>query len=915
MTRIRFRLLALAAVSVLPFVVFLLHSVEDRREDNLRNAKQQVENAARLLAFSQSRIFTQSREILAGLAFSTEQVGITLQDPHCRRRMSRLLEIARIYSQAAIFDIEGNPVCSARPLSQAVNIKDRDYFQRALATARFAMSGLVVNRDTGAPSLIVAQPLFDRQDGVVAVLVAAINLASIQELFKEVSLPHGASASLVDGDGTIFAHSPDLPGFMGTKIPDLEEFTRTSASNSTGFTSVIDRQGVERIAAYARITAFPEAHFFARVGFSKSAADLTARTGVLHGNDEIGRLAATLDMLASNVQRTTRAFKALSAGNRTILREDDEGSLLRAMCDVAVAKAGYRLAFVNYAQKDDRKSVASMACAGMDDGFIDTLELTWADTERGQGTVGTAIRTGAHCIVRSIANDPRFQPWRDEALKRGYGSIVSFPLTVEEGVLGTFTLIAAEEDAFDDDELALLDELAADLSFGISGLRSRHRRNEAERQVKRTATHDMLTGLPNAAGLLARLPQEISAAGTGNQALAVLVVHLSRLQDVYDSLGYGPGNAIVREVAGRLRTVSDCGGSLARISPEDFAVLLPKTDARRAAMIAERISAVFRAAVKAGDVQVDFQAALGASYYPGHGDDADLLLRRASIAARDAARKGMSYLPYQGVTERESPARLAIAAELRVAVEQRSLVLHYQPKLDLRTNRISGCEALVRWPHRQRGMISPGEFIPIAEQTGLIHDMTYLVLELAASQQRTWRSAGNGMPIAVNLSVRNLHDPGLLQRVDELRATWGLPPESLEFEITESALMEEPAVAKAAIAGLRATGSKIYIDDFGTGYSSLSYLVSLPVHSLKVDRSFVAGMTKSREAHSLVTSVVSMAHALALRVVAEGVETSDELEQLRCMGCDEAQGYYIGRPVPAESFQSQLGLKNEGQRQ
>jgi diguanylate cyclase (GGDEF)-like protein len=620
-------------------------------------------------------------------------------------------------------------------------------------------------------------------------------------------------------------------------------------------------------------------------------------------------------MLASNVQRTTRAFKALSAGNRTILREDDEGSLLRAMCDVAVAKAGYRLAFVNYAQKDDRKSVASMACAGMDDGFIDTLELTWADTERGQGTVGTAIRTGAHCIVRSIANDPRFQPWRDEALKRGYGSIVSFPLTVEEGVLGTFTLIAAEEDAFDDDELALLDELAADLSFGISGLRSRHRRNEAERQVKRTATHDMLTGLPNAAGLLARLPQEISAAGTGNQALAVLVVHLSRLQDVYDSLGYGPGNAIVREVAGRLRTVSDCGGSLARISPEDFAVLLPKTDARRAAMIAERISAVFRAAVKAGDVQVDFQAALGASYYPGHGDDADLLLRRASIAARDAARKGMSYLPYQGVTERESPARLAIAAELRVAVEQRSLVLHYQPKLDLRTNRISGCEALVRWPHRQRGMISPGEFIPIAEQTGLIHDMTYLVLELAASQQRTWRSAGNGMPIAVNLSVRNLHDPGLLQRVDELRATWGLPPESLEFEITESALMEEPAVAKAAIAGLRATGSKIYIDDFGTGYSSLSYLVSLPVHSLKVDRSFVAGMTKSREAHSLVTSVVSMAHALALRVVAEGVETSDELEQLRCMGCDEAQGYYIGRPVPAESFQAQLGLKNEGQRE
>jgi EAL domain-containing protein (putative c-di-GMP-specific phosphodiesterase class I) len=256
-----------------------------------------------------------------------------------------------------------------------------------------------------------------------------------------------------------------------------------------------------------------------------------------------------------------------------------------------------------------------------------------------------------------------------------------------------------------------------------------------------------------------------------------------------------------------------------------------------------------------------------------------------------------------------------MAAELRAAIEQRSLVLHYQPKLDLATNRICGCEALVRWPHPQRGMISPGEFVPIAEQTGLIREMTYLVLESAASQQRSWSSAGNRIPIAVNLSVRNLHDPGLLHRIEELCATWGLPAESLEFEITESALMEEPAVAKAAIAGLRATGSKIYIDDFGTGYSSLSYLVSLPVHSLKVDRSFVAGMTKSREAHSVVASVVSMAHALGLRVVGEGVETSVELEQLRCMGCDEAQGYFIGRPVPAESFQAQFGLKNERERE
>jgi EAL domain-containing protein (putative c-di-GMP-specific phosphodiesterase class I) len=215
---------------------------------------------------------------------------------------------------------------------------------------------------------------------------------------------------------------------------------------------------------------------------------------------------------------------------------------------------------------------------------------------------------------------------------------------------------------------------------------------------------------------------------------------------------------------------------------------------------------------------------------------------------------------------------------------------------------MTSCEALIRWPHATRGMVPPVQFVPIAEQTGLIREMTYLVLETAVQQQRAWLDAGLSRPIAVNLSVRNLYDPKLLTRIRRLLGALGIDGKSMEFEITESALMEEPEVAKEVIAGLGALGSKVYIDDFGTGYSSLSYLVSLPVHALKIDRAFVVQMTKNKQAHSVVASIISMAHGLGLRVVGEGVETETELEMLASMGCDEAQGYFIAKPSPPEDL-------------
>jgi EAL domain-containing protein (putative c-di-GMP-specific phosphodiesterase class I) len=258
---------------------------------------------------------------------------------------------------------------------------------------------------------------------------------------------------------------------------------------------------------------------------------------------------------------------------------------------------------------------------------------------------------------------------------------------------------------------------------------------------------------------------------------------------------------------------------------------------------------------------------------------------------------------YAGATARENPARLSLAVDLRAAIETRELVLHYQPKVRLADGSHCGSEALVRWKHPVRGLIPPMEFVSLAEEIGLIGPLTYQVVDMAVRQQHEWLASG-ATPVAINLSARNLYDPGLFKALDGFFGTWGVPRELIHFEITESALVDDPDAARRALFALRDQGAKIYIDDFGTGYSSLNYLVKLPVHALKVDRSFIQQMAKSAEARSVVASIISMAHNLNMKVVAEGVETSEDFGMLRDMGCDEVQGYFIARPLDAVGYEA-----------
>ena len=931
----------LASIAALPLFAFAIYQAIDERAQGLERAREEALLTARAHAALQATIIERTRFVLAGFA-----AGLTFDPPRpdCAAVLRRVVTANPMHVNASVADRQGRLRCSVEPLTKPVEIADRAYFKRALAN-EFTVSGLLTSRVSGGPRVAAAHPITDERGEVAGVLIATFDTSRLEESLQSIPTTGHAVVALVDSEGRQIARHPRAAEHLGRQLPGFDP-----RSTASGYLDFVGLDGVDRIAAYTRLRAevplyvvagLPRAEvereprqalarnvaillivLCAALGISYfgahrlivaplrtltraaqryGAGDLEARSGLEREVAEIGTLARTFDYLAEQNQRTTRALRTLSAGNRTVLREKDEGALMAAMCRVAVEEGGYRLAFVNHAREDEEKSVVTLARAGEDRGFIDSLDLTWADSERGRGSVGTAIRTGHTCVIRSMARDPRFAPWREAAVANGLGSVASFPLRVEGAVIGTFTLVAAEEDAFDGPELQLLDEMAADLSFGIEVLRSNARRAAAEERARYATTHDAITALPG------RIPFLLAtkAALRAGQRFAVVVVNLPGLQDLHDSLGYTAVDEAVIEAATRLKAIVGPARELSRLSTDDFAMLLGAEARADLTGLARRVHALFEAAMELRGVRIELRVAIGAALFPEHGDGAEMLLRRASIAAREAARTEQPFLLYEGSSEREDPERLKLAHELRRAIEERQLELHFQAKVDLAGGRLRGAEALVRWPHPTRGMVPPMQFVPIAEQTGLIRPLTSMVIELAVKQLQAWDGRALRTPIAVNLSPRNLHDPGLVERIDRLLSESHILPGLLEFEITESALARDPRKATEVLQRLRALGCKLYIDDFGTGYSSLSTLMSLPVNAIKIDRSFVRNMAKSGEAHSVVASIVLMASALGLGTVAEGVETREDAELLRKLGCEEAQGFFFAKPVAASEFRRQ----------
>jgi diguanylate cyclase (GGDEF)-like protein/PAS domain S-box-containing protein len=568
--------------------------------------------------------------------------------------------------------------------------------------------------------------------------------------------------------------------------------------------------------------------------------------------------ARALASVAASEQRLRNVYSAIACG---ILVQDPDGVILHANA-VAEEIVGYSLD-----QMRGRSSVGLWKIVG-DDG------VEQAPTQRRvlrAAATGVAERNVTSCII-----PPNGQ--------RRWLMLNAVPVTDAEGrvqVVSSFIDI------------------------------TEHKR--AEDTLAYQTLHDDLTGLPNRVFLHDRLDQTIAVAQRDDGPLALLLMDLDHFKEINDTLGHHSGDELLRQVGLRLRAAVRSDDTVARLGGDEFAILLPGADLASAERVAAELLEALKAPVYLEGRALGVGASIGIAMRPAHGDDADVLLRRADVAMYVAKRAAGGYATYAPELDMHSPNRLLLMTELRNGIDNDELVLHYQPKLDLRTGEVAGVEALMRWRHPSRGLLAPDHFIPQAEQSGVVCLLSRWLLRATIGQSRAWSRTGQPLRIAANLSMRDLHEPGLANSISDLLVKAGVEPGLLELELTESTLMADPRRAIEVLTQLRRLGVQVAIDDFGTGYSSLALLKSLPVDTVKIDRSFVRDVATDESDLAIVRATISLAHSLGLRVVAEGVEDLAACRVLAQLGCDEAQGYYFSRPLPLPDLDVWLADRSHAQ--
>ncbi|MBI2994913.1 MAG: EAL domain-containing protein [Gammaproteobacteria bacterium] len=634
--------------------------------------------------------------------------------------------------------------------------------------------------------------------------------------------------------------------------------------------------------------------------------DVALWTTPLEGAD--GRIFAGMFIMADvterkaqeqKIARLTRIYAVLSGINSAIVRIHDRQTLFEEACRIAVQHGHFDVACI--LRYDPAEQTVAPVCWDGVPGDVEFMEKMTRTESSGAaakaGTVGRAVSERRPVYCNDFALEPDVGLARWELLKRGYRSVISLPLMPGGNCFGVMVLYVKEKDVFDELELRLLTELASDISFGLEYI-------DKEERANYLAYYDPLTGLTNRAMFHERLDQYMQAAQRERARMALLVLDIDRFKTINDTLGRNIGDALLRQIAERLRGQVTDPNKLARIGADQFARVLPgiqhADDAAR--VIHDESKICFGPPFRVGDEELRISAKIGIAIFPDDGQDADMLFRNAEAAVKKAKDSGDSYLFYTEKMSEQVAENLRLDNELRKALENREFVLHYQPKVELDSGRISGLEALIRWNHPERGLVPPMEFIPVLEETGLILDVGEWALEQAAADYRAWREQYKGTPrVAVNVSAIQLRQHQFAERVNAAIRRHG-DAVTLDLEITESNVMENIDGNMEKLLALKMAGLGIVIDDFGTGYSSLSYIARMPISSLKIDRSFIVGMTASLQSRLIVSTIISLAHALNLKVVAEGVDAEEQLDVLRELRCDEIQGFLFSRPLPANEI-------------
>ncbi len=590
------------------------------------------------------------------------------------------------------------------------------------------------------------------------------------------------------------------------------------------------------------------------------------------------------------IARLSRVRLVLSSINAALIRLRDRQLLFDEACRIAVEDGGFIGAHVAVAEPASQQIVV-IASRGVKSLAKFPLPLSVGPHER-EGMNQRALRTGEPVISNDLSGLPVM--FEGKGLVPGTRSVACFPIAVDREVVGVFVIRAEEKDFFDQEEVRLLRTVSANIGFALELIAK-------QEQLNYLAYYDALTGLPNRTLFKDRLSQVLASAQGRQSMVALIIFDVDRFKVVNDTLGQPAGDQLLQLIAGRLRGIAPDAGRLARLAADRFTVLLPtvRDEAAVVRLLAQRATALFDEPFTIDGTELRVAAKAGIALYPSDGADADMLFLNAEAALKRAKSSGERYLFYSPQINARVAGRLNLENRLRKAVEERQFVLHYQPKVDLLSRRCIGLEALIRWNDPQTGLIPPGEFIPILEETGLIGPVGCWAMEEAVRVFRGWKARGLKPPhIAVNVSPVQLRTGDL---VGDIRVVIGGDGKGagLDLEITESLLMEDIEESILKLRALRDFGIRISVDDFGTGYSSLSYIHKLPIDTLKIDRSFIAGMTEDADKTSIVSTIISLAQSLRLKVVAEGVETEPQAQLLRLLRCDQIQGFLISPAVPA----------------
>lgn len=894
--RLRSWLIALIVVAVLPCFGILLLNHRDSEASTLDRAKANMEAVARLAAATHEQSIEGVRQILGTISSGPSVRRYDLEHL-CSEFISNVAAASPSYSNIGVLSLEGRARCLRDKEAVEIDFSDRQYFKEALSSRRFTVGEYVVGRVSGKKALTLSVPVFDYEKRLKGVAYVGLDLARVDQRFKALKLDPAVKVFLVDASGLLLASTGSAQSEIGKVLADeglralladtgVETIRSIPTSTGTALYALtpVERQGGSKtfvvVKAYERDILGPSlkrlrTQLLALIGSAALgvlAAWAVARRKIslpieqlVRRMNAVGRIGHTMENQAEEAPASSYEFNVLNKNLNNMLEQLQlhQAAVASSSDGIVICDAGLGdlpMVYVNPAF-ERMTGYASADVLGKNCRFLQASDRDQSGIQKMK--LALAARRDVDVVIRNYRQDGSmfWNSLRIAPVRNGKGDVTHF--------VGIQTDIT--------------------------------NRVESEQELARFANYDWLTGLPNRKLLEDRISQAIERAQRDRSEFAVAFIDLDNFKVFNDSIGHAAGDKILVSVAKRLSQVVRAQDTVSRLGGDEFVVVFEGLgDAPELREVLGRLRYALEDPISLEGQDYFIAASIGISLFPRDGETVQSLIQRADIAMYRAKSDGRGVVrTYEPSFDNGLIERLELTNALRKGLANKEFELHYQPKVDAVSGALCGFEALVRWRRPIQGLVSPLQFIPLAEQTGFIVLLGRWVLEEACSQLQKWRLDERfDVPVAVNVSGIQFRQDDLAATISHVLARTGLPADRLHIEITESVMIEGQESLHRALSQIRERGVSIALDDFGTGYSSLSYLKRFPIDYVKIDRSFVRDITTDPADAAICSAIVAMAHRIGMKVIAEGVETVEQMEFLRKEQCDQLQGYLIGAPKP-----------------